>query len=56
MIQRMPPAPITEYGDELLNPDMKKVRELTIGVPEEYFIEGMETEVADAVQECNQGI
>ena len=42
----------TEYGDELLNPDLKKVRELTIGVPEEYFIDGMEAEVADAVQEA----
>jgi aspartyl-tRNA(Asn)/glutamyl-tRNA(Gln) amidotransferase subunit A len=39
-----------EYGDELLSPNMKKVHELTIGVPEEYFIDGIEDEVADAVQ------
>ncbi|MCL4405330.1 MAG: Asp-tRNA(Asn)/Glu-tRNA(Gln) amidotransferase subunit GatA [Patescibacteria group bacterium] len=38
------------YGDELVNPDFHKIRELTVGVPEEYFIEGTDAEIISAVQ------
>jgi aspartyl-tRNA(Asn)/glutamyl-tRNA(Gln) amidotransferase subunit A len=34
-----------EYGSELLNPDFEKLRGLTIGIPTEYFVDGMEPEV-----------
>jgi len=43
-------APDIVYGDDLLNPSLEKMRELTIGVPEEYFVPGMDEEVANAVQ------
>jgi aspartyl-tRNA(Asn)/glutamyl-tRNA(Gln) amidotransferase subunit A len=36
--------------DDLLNPSLEKIRELTIGVPEEYFVPGMDEEVARAIQ------
>jgi len=38
------------YGDDLLNPSFEKVRELTIGVPEEYFVSGMDVEVTKAIE------
>ncbi len=43
-------APDITYGDNLLNPSLEGIRELTIGVPEEYFVPGMDEEVANAVQ------
>lgn len=36
--------------DEVLSPDFGKLRSLTVGIPEEYFIEGLAPEVANAVQ------
>lgn len=43
-----------EYGDELLNPDFETVKNLTIGLPEEYFISGVDeyvrTEVEKAIE------
>jgi len=33
------------YTKELLNPDFNKTKELTIGIPKEYFIEGLSEEV-----------
>jgi aspartyl-tRNA(Asn)/glutamyl-tRNA(Gln) amidotransferase subunit A len=42
-------SPDTEYGRELLEPDYEKIKALTIGIPEEYFGEGLDSEVADAM-------
>jgi len=39
------------YGEELLNPKLENVKRLTIGLPDEYFIEGIETEVTKALEE-----
>src|SRR3989344_849638 len=39
-----------EYDEkELLEPDLKKIKELTIGIPDEYFVEGLSKEIEDAV-------
>ena len=37
--------------DELLNPDFKKIRDFTIGLPEEYFDDGLDKEVVKAMEE-----
>ncbi|MBI5148039.1 MAG: Asp-tRNA(Asn)/Glu-tRNA(Gln) amidotransferase subunit GatA [Parcubacteria group bacterium] len=39
----------TEYGGELLNPTLEQARSLRVGVPKEYFVAGMENEVAAAM-------
>lgn len=33
------------YGDELLNPQLEKIKELTIGLPDEYFAGGLEKSI-----------
>jgi len=38
-----------DYGDELANPDLGRVRGLTVGLPAEYFIEGLDRDVAAAI-------
>ncbi len=35
----------TEYGEELTSPDFEKIKELTIGLPEEYFAGGLSKDV-----------
>jgi aspartyl-tRNA(Asn)/glutamyl-tRNA(Gln) amidotransferase subunit A len=50
-----PPAP-GEYSDELLNPDYEKVKSLTVGLPEEYFIGGISPEVSAAVESAAEKI
>lgn len=37
-----------EYGDNLTNPKLVDVRNLTVGIPDEYFIDGLDKEVVDA--------
>lgn len=39
-----------KYGDDLLNPDFKKISELIVGIPEEYFSEELDREVYVAIQ------
>ncbi len=39
-----------QYEDDLLNPDFSKLKGLTIGVPKEYFIDGMAHEVRAGVE------
>ncbi len=34
------------YGEELLNPNFEKIKNLTVGLPEEYFIKGMDKTVS----------
>ncbi|MCL5733523.1 MAG: Asp-tRNA(Asn)/Glu-tRNA(Gln) amidotransferase subunit GatA [Patescibacteria group bacterium] len=34
------------YGEELLNPDFKKVKNLTVGLPEEFFAKGIDKTVS----------
>ncbi|OGY63109.1 MAG: aspartyl/glutamyl-tRNA amidotransferase subunit A [Candidatus Harrisonbacteria bacterium RIFCSPHIGHO2_01_FULL_44_13] len=40
----------TNYNDELLNPKLEDVKKLTVGLPEEYFISGVEPGVIKAVE------
>ena len=40
-----------KYGEELLNPKLEDIKKLTVGIPDEYFGEGIEPEVAKAVEE-----
>ncbi|MDD5711081.1 MAG: Asp-tRNA(Asn)/Glu-tRNA(Gln) amidotransferase subunit GatA [Candidatus Colwellbacteria bacterium] len=41
--------PFVSYGSDLLTPDFNKVKDLTIGIPEEYFGEGLDGEVASSM-------
>ncbi len=40
----------TAYGDDLLNPDFAKIKNLTIGLPEEYFVKELGGEIASAIE------
>lgn len=39
-----------DYGDELLNPQLEKIKKFKIGLPEEYFISGLAPEVSKAME------
>ncbi len=41
-----------DYNDdnELLHPNFEKIKHLTIGIPEEYFVEGLNQEVRSAIE------
>ncbi|TSC89164.1 MAG: aspartyl-tRNA(Asn)/glutamyl-tRNA (Gln) amidotransferase subunit A [Parcubacteria group bacterium Gr01-1014_3] len=39
------------YGDELLNPKLEDIKNMTIGLPSEYFIDGLSPEVRKAMDE-----
>lgn len=38
------------YGEELLNPDFQKIKNLTVGIPEEYFIDGLDKKVSEKIE------
>lgn len=40
------------YGNELLNPKLEDIKKLKVGIPEEYFVEGLDKEVTEKVQEA----
>ncbi|MBI5220426.1 MAG: Asp-tRNA(Asn)/Glu-tRNA(Gln) amidotransferase subunit GatA [Candidatus Liptonbacteria bacterium] len=40
-----------EYGEDLVRPDWEKIKKLTVGLPKEYFIDGIEPEVRKVVTE-----
>lgn len=46
-------APV-KYGDELLNPKLATIKNLVVGLPDEYFIDGISPEVARATEEAIQ--
>lgn len=39
-----------QFGDELLNPQWDKIKQLTIGLPEEYFVDGTDIAVTKEVE------
>ncbi|MDO8557516.1 MAG: Asp-tRNA(Asn)/Glu-tRNA(Gln) amidotransferase subunit GatA [Candidatus Jorgensenbacteria bacterium] len=43
-----------EYDENLLNPDFDGVKKLTIGIPKEYFVEGMDAEVKKEIEKAIQ--
>ncbi|MEK9186486.1 MAG: Asp-tRNA(Asn)/Glu-tRNA(Gln) amidotransferase subunit GatA [Patescibacteria group bacterium] len=44
------------YGDELLNPKLEDIKKLRIGLPKEYFIEGLDPEVKASVESAISAI
>jgi len=38
------------YENRLLNPDFEKIKGMTVGIPKEYFIEGLNKEVGDSIE------
>jgi aspartyl-tRNA(Asn)/glutamyl-tRNA(Gln) amidotransferase subunit A len=40
-----------KYEDNLLNPKIEDIKNLTIGIPEEYFVEGLDKNIADKISE-----
>jgi aspartyl-tRNA(Asn)/glutamyl-tRNA(Gln) amidotransferase subunit A len=38
------------YGEELLSMDEKDIAKLTVGVPDEYFVEGLDNEIAREIE------
>lgn len=45
-----------KYGDELLNPRLDNVKKLTVGIPDEYFVGGLDKEVGAAIEEAIKDI
>lgn len=41
----------THYGEALLKPKLETVRALTVGIPEEYFVADLDSEIAAALQQ-----
>ena len=44
------------YGEDLTNPDFEKIKKLTVGIPDEYFIDGISPEVSTAVENAIEKI
>lgn len=44
-----------EYG-ELFEPRLEDLKKLTIGIPEEYFVEGLDNEVAESIKEVQKSL
>lgn len=40
------------YGDELLNPQLENIKKLKIGLPKEYFIDGMDSATKKEIEEA----
>ena len=45
-----------DYGDGLINPELGAVRKLRVGIPEEYFVEGLDKEVSEGVESAIKDI
>ncbi|MBI2099656.1 Asp-tRNA(Asn)/Glu-tRNA(Gln) amidotransferase subunit GatA [Candidatus Uhrbacteria bacterium] len=41
--------------EELFSPNLEDLKKLTIGIPEEYFVEGLDNEVAQSIDEVRYG-
>jgi aspartyl-tRNA(Asn)/glutamyl-tRNA(Gln) amidotransferase subunit A len=39
-----------KYGDDLINPKLEKIQELTIGLPDEYFSGGLSKEIEERIE------
>jgi aspartyl-tRNA(Asn)/glutamyl-tRNA(Gln) amidotransferase subunit A len=50
-----PPAGL-EYGDKLLNPDFETVKNLSVGLPDEYFVSGVDEYVRAEVEKAIEKI
>jgi aspartyl-tRNA(Asn)/glutamyl-tRNA(Gln) amidotransferase subunit A len=50
-----PPRKI-EYTEKLFSPDLEEIKNLTVGIPEEYFIEGLSKEVRETLEETKKSL
>lgn len=41
-----------DISDELLNPKLERIKSLTVGIPEEYFIDGLDSRVKTRIEEA----
>ena len=46
----------TNYGTEILNPKLADIKNLTVGLPEEYFIPGLEPAVLKEIEKAIEAI
>lgn len=46
----------THYGEELTHPDFEKIKSLTVGLPDEYFVDGTAPEVSREVESAIQAL
>ena len=44
------------YGEELANPKLERIKEMTIGLPKEYFIEGVEKGIKEKIEKIAQSL
>lgn len=40
------------YGEDLLNPRLDEIKKLRVGIPDEYFIDGLDKEIGDRASEA----
>jgi len=45
-----------DYGEELLHPKLEDIRKLRVGIPKEYFVDGLDPSVAKAVERAIKDI
>lgn len=55
MIQGYDPSDATSvagiaYGEELVHPKLEEIRRLTVGIPDEYFVDGVSKEVGETIE------
>lgn len=48
--------PAGGYGDELVNPKLEDIKNLTVGLPKEYFIDGIDKSVTNGVESAIEKI
>jgi aspartyl-tRNA(Asn)/glutamyl-tRNA(Gln) amidotransferase subunit A len=39
------------YGDDLLNPKLENIKNLKVGIPEEYFVDGLDKNIASKIND-----
>lgn len=39
-----------DFGHELVSPDIKRIKKLTIGIPDEYLVDGLDAEIGGEIQ------
>lgn len=44
------------YGEELMNPKLERIKEMTIGLPKEYFIDGVEKSIREKIEKVIQSL
>lgn len=43
-----------DFGPNLADPDMKKMKKLVIGIPDEYFVEGLDAEIGAEIEKVSE--